>query len=433
MKMSIPERSFGIAVNNKKLHPSLPIVGLGCSSFSSFFLEGTAAEEEDLQFTQETAHNLSRNHPKVLEWVHVIHHAIENGIFILDTAPWYGHGTSEVVIGYAMDQKKIDRRKIVINTKVGRYDAKESKQFDFSYNATIESCKRSIQRMRCDYIDVLQLHDPEFCPDISILIEHTIPAMVECKRRGWVKALGLTGYPLEIHYEILETLRKSGQDNVFDQSLTYCQFNLHNMNLFTKPMTNDDTKPMSLAEYFQLHKIALMVAAPLSMGLLSNRKNSTWHPASDKLKNACQEAVTIAESHGVDIADLALLFSMAHDSISCTLLGMGTKSEVDRALSLVKRYEPIFRKESSEHSIGVNGISDKGVEISRALRLNLDPILTDSEKLVLEMILNPVTGPFAELWKCNDYSYDWDGFQEAHAFWSRHGNKQSAIDGMKTR
>jgi hypothetical protein len=183
-------------------------------------------------------------------------------------------------------------------------------------------------------------------------------------------------------------------------------------------------------EYFKTNNIGVMVAAPLSMGLLSNRKSPTWHPASEKLKNACKKAAVIAESHGVDIADLALLFSMAHDSISCTLLGMGTKAEVDRALVLVKRYHAIFKEESSESFIGLNGISDNGVEIRRALRHKLDPILTDPEKVVFEMILNPVTGPFAELWKCNNYSYDWDGFREADAFWSRHGNKQSAIEKM---
>ena len=425
--MPIPNRSFGAAVNNDNLHPSLSIIGLGCSSFSSFFLEGT---EDDLQFTQDTVHKLACDHPKVLEWIELIHHAVKNGINVLDTAPWYGHGTSEVVIGYAMDQKKLDRRKIVINTKVGRYDAKESKQFDFSYNATIESCKRSLERMRCDYIDVLQLHDPEFCPDISILMEHTIPAMIECKRRGWVKALGLTGYPLEIHFDILETLRKSGKDKVFDQSLTYCQFNLHNMNLFAKSMTYN-TQKMSLLEYFKKRNIGVMVAAPLSMGLLSHRKPPVWHPASEKLKCACKEAAAIAESHGVDLADLALLFSMAHDSISCTLLGMGTKEELDRALALVKRYEAIFQEESSVDSIGLNGISDKGVEISRTLRLKLGPILSDSEKVVLEMVLNPDIGPFAELWKCDEY--DWDGFKEADAFWSRHGDKQAAMNSMKLR
>ena len=86
----------------------------------------------------------------------IFRHAIlDRCIFLLDTAPWYGHGTSEKVVGYALDtilnndraestdsESNVPRRQrtgflprssLIINTKIGRYEADPLKQFDFSY------------------------------------------------------------------------------------------------------------------------------------------------------------------------------------------------------------------------------------------------------------------------------------------------------------
>ena len=55
---------------------------------------------------------------------------------LLDTAPWYGHGTSEVVVGWALQEllrdNQIQRNDLTINTKIGRYEADLTRQFDFS-------------------------------------------------------------------------------------------------------------------------------------------------------------------------------------------------------------------------------------------------------------------------------------------------------------
>ena len=130
------------------------------------------------------------------------HAVLKRGINLLDTAPWYGHGTSEMTLGYALDTilergdatsdqanstisksrtrtGSLPRSELIINTKVGRYKADPLHQFDFSYNTTIQSVQRSLERMNCAYIDVIQLHDPEFAQSMAILIQETIPALFE--------------------------------------------------------------------------------------------------------------------------------------------------------------------------------------------------------------------------------------------------------------
>jgi hypothetical protein len=57
-------------------------------------------------------------------------------------------------------------------------------------------CTKKLTAARKKYrawaTDVLQLHDPEFAPCLEILMEETMPALMECRSRGWCKALGLT-------------------------------------------------------------------------------------------------------------------------------------------------------------------------------------------------------------------------------------------------
>ena len=211
--MKVPQRKY--APGGSRLPSQTPILGLGCSSFSSFF-----SADNGVSMTVDT---ISKDHGAVQGWIETIRHAVLNrGIVLLDTAPWYGHGTSEITVGFALDtiladdddiadddeknatipQRKrsgsLPRSCLIINTKVGRYDAHPLRQFDFSYETTIKSVQRSLERMNCGYIDVIQLHDPEYAPSISILKEETIPALLECRKRGWAKAIGLTGYPLEV-------------------------------------------------------------------------------------------------------------------------------------------------------------------------------------------------------------------------------------------
>jgi L-galactose dehydrogenase len=385
---TVPRRPFGNRLSNSKLPPDLPIVGLGCSSFSTFFW---TTEEHDKYGTL-TVDNITTDHPRVQEWMETIRYAVlECGIDLLDTAPWYGHGTSEIVIGFAMDrypELRGARTRMTINTKVGRYEADPALQFDFSRETTLHSVERSIQRMKCDYIDVLQLHDPEFAPTLDILMKETLPAMREAQKRGQCKALGMTGYPLHVQYQILqEAMRIYGQ-NIFDQALTYGHFNLHNTRLVHHPVHNGD----SFADYCIQNGMGLLAAAPLSMGLLtptdSNGKLTVadWHPASSHLKEACENASTLCSRHGINIADLATMFAISEPRITCTIIGCKNIAEVQRAAQAANRFQ-------------------EGAKI-----------LDETESKVLEELQEDASGPFVEVLKLGEDH--WDGILAVRLFWA---------------
>mmetsp|Transcript_27369 Transcript_27369/g.31302 ORF Transcript_27369/g.31302 Transcript_27369/m.31302 type:complete len:501 (-) Transcript_27369:113-1615(-) len=453
-------RPFGSKYKCSNLPSHLPIVGLGCSSFSTFFFSNDDDDENENDalkhdITQANVQNIVKaSIPIVNDWIKTIRYAIENGIILLDTAPWYGHGTSEVVIGLAMENYlnvRINREDIIINTKVGRYDADPKNQFDFSYDKVMVSVKRSLERMKCCYIDVIQLHDPEFAPSMEILIEETIPALLQCRQEKLVKAIGLTGYPLEVQYTILKQVelkmpqKVGGNGNmlVFDQCLTYSHFNLHSQALFTNGMNtiinkrkrtnerrashlltgaihasqgkspNDENScdnNMTFAQYCHYKSIPIMAAAPLSMGLLTHSKPPEWHPAPKELQAACKKASEIAKSFDVDLPTLALMYALVHSGISCTLLGMANIGQVDAALDVAKR---LGDTELQFHDYtSINNDKDLRIQMKRVL----DNVLRVNEKKLLDLLLDDVSGPFSQVWKTGEY--EWDGVEEAETFWS---------------
>lgn len=377
---------------NNSSSTQVSIVGLGCSSFSSFFWEND--DEPPL-----TADSIRCDDPRVQEWMETIRYAIQEAqISLLDTAPWYGHGTSEMVVGWALEQVlgssssattcKTKREDIIVNTKVGRYNGDPQSMFDFSYKTTMESVERSLRRLKCGYIDVLQLHDPEFAPSLQQLLKETIPAMKECLAKGWCRKLGITGYPLHVQRQIIDASIQEFGENPFDQSLTYSHFNLHDQSLF-------DTKD-SFGDYVLKKNMTLLTAAPLSMGLLTHRGPPAWHPASDKLKDACQKAGKLCEEQGVNISTLAILVALSNSQIPCTILGMKDVDEVKRAQEIAGRFALV--KDGSFADM-------------------LEKVLSEKEFVTYRLLQDRQNGPFAGVW--NDGNFEWNGVQQAHEFWKQ--------------
>jgi L-galactose dehydrogenase len=412
----IPRRPFASSDPNgeqNKLAKELSIVGLGCSSFSSFF------DSESASIDLAT---LDKQHPVVQEWIQTIHFAIlEAGINLLDTAPWYGHGTSEMVVGWALEElfhrteedaaRTVRRQDLIVNTKVGRYEANPSEQFDFSYSMTIKSAKRSMERLKCDFIDTLQLHDPEFAPSLKQLLEETIPAMRECQEKGYCRALGLTGYPLQVQYQILQASIEHFGTNVWDQSLTYGHFNLHDSSLLRQPMSlfqdnndtidddDNDSSSFSFANVLRnKYNMGVLAAAPLSMGILTSDGPPEWHPAGKELQQACRRATEICDEFNVDISSLAILYALSHCQIPCTILGMKNIAQVKAAATLAQRFA----------TIESNAGQDQNVV--------LKSVLSSAEYSAYEKIIHSETGPFAQ----QDH-WSWDGIESADDFWKELG------------
>mmetsp|Transcript_7300 Transcript_7300/g.9458 ORF Transcript_7300/g.9458 Transcript_7300/m.9458 type:complete len:406 (+) Transcript_7300:321-1538(+) len=388
----VPRRVYGRGINHR-LPEDAPIVGLGCSSFSNFF---SGNDHDNVTIP------LNPRHQRVVEWINTVRESIASGVNLLDTAPWYGHGISETLIGLALtyDSAKennmevvalnnFSRDDIIINTKVGRYDAEPGNMFDFSASRVRSSILESIRRMKCNYIDVIQLHDPEFSPSIDLLIEKTIPALFKMREEGYVRAVGITGYPLKVQHEII--VRSSEKGFLFDQALTYCHYNLHDQSLFESRSFKYDGETVSFFRFCSNQKIVCLAAAPLSMGLLTRKNPPDWHPASFELKESCKLASSQADDYGVNISDLAILFALAREDIPCTLLGIRDRNELKRAIALASRLKDFSG--SSLHCI-----------------------LNSNEK-------SAITAVNKQLAQLPASMKEWDGEAVADHFWNELGNR----------
>jgi L-galactose dehydrogenase len=241
--------------------------------------------------------------------------AFERGVNFFDTSPFYGDKRSEIALGRAIAD--LPRSEIVVATKVGRYGAET---FDFSAERVRKSVDESLERLGLEVIDLIQCHDMEFvCLDQ--IVNETLPALLELKRQGKVRFVGITGLPLKIFKDVLDRAPAGSVDCV----LSYCHYTML-----------DDTLD-GLIPYLQSKNVGIINASPLCMGLLTRRGPPSWHPAPQEVLDAARRATAAADETGLDIANVALQFSLKNEKIATTLVGMCTPQQVEENCSAALR------------------------------------------------------------------------------------------------
>jgi|SRR5882724_7206215 len=118
-----------------------------------------------------------------------IQSAIDQGITLIDTAPVYGFGHSEEIVGKALAGGG-RRTRTVIATKVA-LEWRDGKVFRNSTRARIrQEIEDSLRRLRTDYIDLYQVH----WPDPRVPIEETAAVLDELRTEGKIRAIGVSNY-----------------------------------------------------------------------------------------------------------------------------------------------------------------------------------------------------------------------------------------------
>jgi aryl-alcohol dehydrogenase-like predicted oxidoreductase len=120
--------------------------------------------------------------------IEAIHAALDRGITLIDTAPVYGFGRSEEIVGKALTGGRRD--KVLIATKVG-LDWKDGKVFrNGSRQRILKEIDDSLRRLRTDAIDIYQVH----WPDPNVPIEETAATLAELHRAGKIRAIGVSNF-----------------------------------------------------------------------------------------------------------------------------------------------------------------------------------------------------------------------------------------------
>jgi len=229
--------------------------------------------------------------------------ALDSGMNFIDTSPYYGRGMSEVLLGVAL--KDVPRDQYYLGTKLGRYDANH---FDFSAKRVVESVDISLHRMGVDYLDICLCHDIEFVERQQI-VEETLPQLKEIQQAGKVRFVGISGYPMNNFPFVLDQTE-------LDVVLSYNHYTLQN------------TMFADLVPYLQEKQVGIMNAAPFSARLLTNAPLPPWHKATDEVRAICKAAAEHCQAQGVDIAQLAVQFSVANTDMTTCITGSANPDRV---------------------------------------------------------------------------------------------------------
>ena len=162
--------------------------------------------------------------------------------------------------------------------------------------------------MRTDYLDIILCHDIEFV-DMKQIWEETIPELQKIKQEGKIKHIGVSGYPMKI-------FREAAANSEIDVILSYNHYTLQN------------TMLLDIVDEMKSQGIGVMNAAPFSARLLTNAPLPVWHKATDEVREVCKKAADHCTAAGVDIAQLALQFSIANPEMTTCITGSANPNRV---------------------------------------------------------------------------------------------------------
>ncbi len=260
-----------------------------------------------------------------------IHTALEHGINAIDTAPAYGFGYSERLVGKAI--KEIPREKLIIQTKCGFWwrddegaviierDGKVCRR-NLSRRAILIDVEESLKNLGTDYIDVYITHHQAREPFL-VPVEETMDALLELKKQGKIRAIGISNCSEE---EIRNYL-KCGQVDVLQERFSML----------------DQEKADRYLPICRENGMSFEGFSPLEQGLLSGkigmdyqvpqgnlRNNIKWYQP--KLRTMVLEMLEgwkpLCEKYDCNLANLVTAWTAARDERVLVLAGGRKESHV---------------------------------------------------------------------------------------------------------
>jgi aryl-alcohol dehydrogenase-like predicted oxidoreductase len=243
-----------------------------------------------------------------------VRHALDRGITFFDTAPTYGDGASETLLGRAL---KADRDRVAIATKVGPRDDPRS------------SLEASLRRLAMDHVDLVQLHEALEGWEWQLERLHAL------QEEGKAAAVGVCNASyrqLARALEIAPVVAYQGPYNLFDRDV--------------------EQRDLPLCRERQ---IAFQAYRPLAAGLLSgkyvtpaefpaadHRRNIYWFKGREfaRRRTVVERLGPIARRLDMPLSGLALAWVLAQPGVSIVLAGARTREQVEQNLTATRGLAP---------------------------------------------------------------------------------------------
>lgn len=194
-----------------------------------------------------------------VEAIKTIRAGLERGITLIDTAPAYGFGRAEELVGRAIAEHG-GRQRVLIATKAGLGWRAGAVYRDASAKSIRVEIESSLRRLATSYIDIYQVH----WPDPLVSIEETAAAMAQLFERGKIRAIGVSNFSPEQ----MEIFRTVAPLHVVQSPY----------NLFERAIEHD------VLPYAQRRGLTVLAYGALCRGLLSGRMRQDTKFTGDDLR-----------------------------------------------------------------------------------------------------------------------------------------------------
>lgn len=273
---------------------TVSVVGLGCNNF------GTKLDEK--------------------ETATVVQAAIDNGITLLDTADIYGNTKSEEFIGKALGSQ---RPKVILATKFGHKRAEGGGGGRPDY--VKKMCDASLKRLRTDYIDLYQLHQP----DSTVPIAETLGALTDLVQAGKVREIGASNFTAEM---IAEAEDASKATHLAHFASVQNEYSLLSRDDESDALPECQRRGISYLPYF-----------PLASGLLTGKyrkgqrfpdggrlSSPNWASGvlTDENLTRVERLIGFTETHRRSLLELAISWLLTHPSVASVISGATSADQV---------------------------------------------------------------------------------------------------------
>jgi aryl-alcohol dehydrogenase-like predicted oxidoreductase len=249
------------------------------------------------------------------EAICTIEAALALGVNWIDTAPFYGWGQAEQIVGKALQGR---RDKVHIFTKCGTLqNVQGGEREDLSPASIRREVETSLRNLKTDYIDLYQFHDP----DPNTPIEESWAAMQTLIEEGKVRYGGLSNHTIEL----------------MERAMTVAPItsNQHQYNLLNREIEQD------VLPFSQEHSIGVLCWSPLASGFLANgfdldnldphdfRRGRPYaqEPTFSKIKELRVVLQQIAQDHNKTMAQLAIAWVLRQSAVTGAINGIRSPQE----------------------------------------------------------------------------------------------------------
>jgi len=272
----------------------------------------------------------SAGNPDRDECVRLIHRALDHGINFLDTADMYSTGESEEIVGAALQGR---RDEVILATKGHFALAEGPNRSGNSRRYLTRALEASLRRLETDYIDLYQVHRPDWNTDP----EETLGVLTDLVRDGKIRAFGCSTFPAHEIVEAYHVAERRGLMRFRTEQPPY--------NILARGIERD-VLPVT-----ERCGMGVLTWSPLGFGFLTGRyrKGTTpsavgraalrpeWfdpaHPVTARKLDAVEQLVVLAKDVGCTLSALATAFPLAHRAVTSVIIGPRTAEQLGDSLA----------------------------------------------------------------------------------------------------